>query len=171
LAKNRDYFIDHAAFNLPDEFVSRIGELDRCTFTDDVMVAFHKVNTLISEAEEYVWILSSQILMSTLPLLEEAVKRGTKFRLILPVALVPPPGFKPVPVIPNLIERRTLQKVDVVVVLSEKEARVAFPTNDGKMDHIGFGSTEKAAYLWCKDLFLHYWEKAQLGKPTGYPSS
>lgn len=170
LSKHREYFTSHIAVQLPDEFVERIGDLKNCTFTDDVMVAFHKVNTLIQEAQEHVWIISSQILMSTLPLLEEAVKRGVKFRLILPENLTPPPGFKPIPSVPNRIERRTLEKVDVIIVMSEKEARVAFPTKDEKMDHIGFGSTDKSAYSWCKDLFLYCWERAKIGRPEGYPT-
>jgi predicted transcriptional regulator len=133
------------------------------------MVAFHKVNTLIEEAGEYVWILSSQILMSTLSFLEAAVKRGVKFRLILPENLTPPPGFKPIPIIPNRIERRTLEHVDIVIVMSEKNARIAFPTEDDKMDHIGFGSTDEMSHKWCKDLFEYCWEKAKIGIPEGYP--
>jgi len=170
LCKHRIYFTSHKSFHLPDPFVSRIGELKNCTFTDDVMVAFHKVNTLIEEAEEYVWILSSQILMSTLSFLEAAVKRGVKFRLILPEDLVPPPGFKPIPIIPNRIERRTIERVDAVIVLSEKNARIAFPTTDDKMDHIGFGSKDEISHKWLKDLFEYYWEKAKTGAPEGYPN-
>ena len=120
-------------------------------------------------AKEFVWILSSQILMSTLSFLEAAVKRGVKFRLILPEDLIPPPGFKPIPIIPNRIERRTLERVDVVIVMSEKNARIAFPTAGYKMDHIGFGSTDEISHKWCKDLFEYYWEKAKIGVPEGYP--
>jgi len=168
ISKHRDYFITHTISRLPPEFVSRIGELINCTFTDDVMVAFHKVEELIQVAQEYVWILSNQILMSTLPFLEEAVKRGVRFRLMLPEDMTPPPGFKPIPAIP-LIERRTLQVVDVVIVISEKQARVAFMTIDEKMDHIGFGSMDESSHKWCRDLFLHYWGRAKPGRPKSYP--
>lgn len=169
ISKHRDYFTTHVISRLPHEFISRLGELVSCTFTDDVMVAFHSVETIIQNAREYVWILSDQILMSTLPFLEEAVKRGVKFRLILPEDLTPPPGFKPIPEIPNLIERRTLKSVDVIVTMSEKKARVAFPTID-RMDYIGFGSTDVSSHKWCRDLYIHYWERTKLGKPKSYPS-
>jgi predicted transcriptional regulator len=168
ISKHRDYFTTHTISHLPHEFINRIGDLLNCTFTDDVMVAFHSVENLIQAAQEYVWILSNQVLMSTLPFLEEAVKRGVKFRLILPKDMTPPPGFKPIPAIP-LIQRRTLQKVDVIIAMSEKQARVAFPTTDKSMDHIGFGSTDDRSHKWCKDLFLYYWERATPGKPKGYP--
>jgi predicted transcriptional regulator len=169
LCKNRNYFTTHRSSHPPEAFVSRIGELEECSFTDDVIVAFHKVNRLIEEAKEYVWIISSQILMSTLSYLEAAIKRGVKFRLILPEDLIPPPGFKPIPFIPNRIERRTLERVGIVIVMSEKIARIAFPTADDKMYHIGFGSTNETSYKWCKDLFEYYWKKANTGVPQGYP--
>jgi predicted transcriptional regulator len=169
LCKNRNYLTTHRSSHLPEAFVSRIGELKECSFTNDVMVAFHKVNRLIEKAEEYVWIISSQILMSTLSYLEDAIRRGVKFRLILPENLVPPPGFKPIPIIPNRIERRTLLRVDIVIVMSEKLARIAFPTADDKMDHIGFGSTNEISHKWCKGLFEYYWTKAKIGVPQGYP--
>jgi len=169
ISKHRDYFITHTIAHLPHEFISRIGNLMNCTFTDDVMVAFHRTENLIQEAQEYVWILSDQILMSTLPFLEKAVKRGVEFRLILPEDMIPPPGFKPIPPI-RLIERRTLKSVDVIITVSEKkEARVAFPTIDERMDYVGFGSTDESSHKWCRDLFLYYWERAKPGEPKGYP--
>lgn len=108
--------------------------------------------------------------MSTLPLLEQAVKRRGKFRLILPEDFTPPSDFKPIPVIPNLIERRTLERVDLIITMSEKRARIAFPAIE-RMDHIGFGSTDECSHKWCRDLFLHNWERAKTGIPKGYPPS
>ena len=58
------------------------------------MVAFHRVDNLIQSAREYMWILSSQILMSALPFLEEAVKRRVKSGLILPEDVTTPAGFQ-----------------------------------------------------------------------------
>ncbi len=169
LSKHREYLTTHTTYHLPDEFVNRIGDLVNCTFTDEVMVALHEVEKLIQEAQEYVWILSDQILMSTLPFLEQAIKRGAKFRLILPEDFIPPSDFKPIPTIPNLIERRTLKRVDLIITTSEKRARIAFPGIE-RMDHIGFGSTDESSHKWCRDLFLHYWERAKTGIPKGYPS-
>ena len=54
--------------------------------------------------------------------------------------------------------------------MSEKEARFAFPTIDESMDHTGFGSTDESAHKWCSDLFLYYWERAETGRPKGYPT-
>lgn len=160
----RDYFATHTLSRLPYEFIGRMGDLANCAFSDDVMVAFHSVESLIEEAKEYVWILSNQVLMSTMPLLEQAVKRGVKFQLIVPEDMVPPPGFKPLPEIPKLIERRILSRVDLIIAMSERQARLSFPTRDDKMDYIGFGSTDERGHKWCMDLFRHYWEEARHAK-------
>ncbi len=170
LSKYRDYFNSHNISQLPHEFISRIGELEACAFMDDIFATLHLADKVVAEAEEYVWIIGTQVLMSTMPLLEAAIKRGATFRLILPEDLVPPPDFKPLPYIPGRIERRILKKVDVTILLSEKEARVSFPSKDGKMDPSAFSSKESPAHKWCSDLFLYYWERAIPGRPKGYPS-
>jgi hypothetical protein len=54
------------------------------------MVAFSNVENTIQKAKEYIWILSDQILVSTLPHLQEALKRGDEFKLILSAAVEPP---------------------------------------------------------------------------------
>ena len=170
LSQHREYFTTHTTSHLPHEFVSRIGDLVNCTFEDDVMVAFHGVEHMIQEAQEHVWILSDQILMSTQPFLVKAVKRGVEFRLILPEDMTPPQGFKPTLTITKRGKMRTLKRVDVGLATSEKEGVVAFPTTDGRMDYLGFGLTDERSHKWCRDLFLYYWEKGKRGKPKGYPS-
>jgi predicted transcriptional regulator len=170
LSKHRTYFAAHDLSNFPSEFIARLGELKECTFTDDVMVAFSKAENLIEQAQEYVWVIGNQVLMSTLPFLEAAVKRGVQFRLILPEDLLPPPGFKPLPNIPNKIERRTLPQVTVIMTISEKEARIGFLATDGKLDPSAFESKDLQAHKYCKDLYLLNWEKAKTGRPKGYPA-
>jgi predicted transcriptional regulator len=170
LSLHREYFTTHTLSNLPEEYISRLGELKDCTFTDDIMLAFSKAEQLIAEAQEYVWIIGNQVLMSTLPYLEAAIKRGAQFRLMLPEDLVPPPGFKPLPTIPGRVERRTLKHVDVIMTISEKEARVGFLSRDGKLDPSAFESTDAKAQKWCKDLYSYLWENAKTGRPQGYPT-
>jgi len=169
LSKQREYFITHTTSHLPHEFVSRIGDLVNCTFEGDIMVAFHGVENIIQKAQEYVWILSDQILMSTRPPLLKAVKRGVEFRLMLPEDMTPPPDFKPTE-ITKLVKMKTLKRVDVGLVTSEKEGVVAFPTTDGSIDYLGFRLTDERSHKWCRDLFLYYWEMGEHGMPKGYPS-
>ena len=169
LSRHGEHFTTHTPSCLPHSFASRMGDLVNSTLTDDVMVAFHNVENRIREAEEYVWILSDQVLMSSLTLLVEALKRGAHFKIILPKDLTPPPGFVDHgeqqyferATMSNLMENRFLEKVDVAIVMSEKEAGVTFPTIDGRIDYgFGFVTTDKLGHDWCRDLFLYYWERA-----------
>lgn len=168
LSIHQDYFAKHNLSNLPEEFMARIGELQGSGFIDDVMVAFSQAENLISQADEYIWIIGNQVLMSTLPHLEVATKRGAQFRLILPENLVPPPGFKPLPTVPGKIERRTLKHVDFIMTVSEKQARVGFLSVDGKLDPSAFEAKTASAHKWCRDLYMHYWQIAQTGQPAKY---
>ena len=165
LANHSGYFKTHTPSSLPREFASRIGDLVKCGFSDNVMQSFGTAESLIKAAEEYIWIASDYVLSSSLPLLEDAVGRGLEFRTILPENLLlsafteshgPPFSSHG----QEHMEHRTLKKVDTILVLSEKEAVVTFPTIEGKMDYLGFWTTNELSHTWCKDLFRYYWETA-----------
>lgn len=169
LSKNRKYFQEHTLRYLPDEYAHRIGELMQCNFVDDIMITFHIVEKMINESQEYVWIISDQILMSTQPLLEKAVNRGVEFKLILPEIMTPPVDFQPLPEIDKVIKRKILDQVRAIVMVTEKKARISFPTLDEKLDHLGFQTNDEKARTWCKELYEFYWKKAKKGTPSGYP--
>ena len=171
LSKYRDYFNDHDLTKLPLAFHNRIGELKACTLAIDVFTSLAMVENVIREADEYLWMMSDQVLASTKPLIEELTKkRTTKTRLILPDELLTPPGFTPVPTVAGRNENKTLKQIDVSMVISEKEALLAFRFKDGKMDFRAFSVVEPLSLNWCKELYLYYWSKAIIGHPKGYPS-
>jgi len=161
LSDHSDYFADHTLSSIPEEFVLRIGELEGSEFTRDVMLAFRAAELTVETAERFIWIMSNQILVSTLDYLEEAVARGVEFRVILPEDVRPPPGFRPIPKELGRVERRSLSKVGVVLVVSEKSGQVAFPRVDGSFDYAGFRTTSPSGLKWCSDLFSHYWRTAK----------
>jgi predicted transcriptional regulator len=68
LSKHRDYFATHNLSTLPKEFSFNLASLKGSQLVDDVMVVFSNVEGMIQKAEEYIWILSNQVLVSTLPL-------------------------------------------------------------------------------------------------------
>ena len=137
-----------------------------------IFTSENRLKNMIQEAQECVWILSNQILMSTQPLIVQAVKRGVEFRLILPEEMTPPHDYKPTGLKTDLVKMRTLKRVDVAIAMSEKEAGICFPTTDGRIDFLGFGTpplTDDRSHKWFRDLFLYYWERAKSGVPKGIP--
>jgi predicted transcriptional regulator len=174
LSQHREYFLMHTLAAIPKEFSYSLASLNGCQLVDDVMVAFSNVENMIQKAEEYIWILSNQILVSTLPHLEESLKRGVEFKLILPKMVSPPkdalermsnPIFLQA-VKSGKLENRFLEKIDVLICLSEKEvAALGFLNAEGNMDYHGFHSTDELSFRWTKALYSHYWNMATRLEP------
>jgi predicted transcriptional regulator len=164
ISEHRDYFMGHDLSRIPREFISRIGELSAGNLVTDVMTGFRRAEIILQEAREYMWILSDQVLMSTIPIIEERVKGGVECRSILPENLIPPPRFEPpkfntVPV--RMHQLRSIAKVEAVIVMTERDAIFNLPDLRGKMDYTGFVSKDPEFHKWAKDLYLYYWEKAE----------
>src|SRR4030066_485289 len=139
--KNRKYFAAHTLRDLPQEFRDSIGMLDGSEYASDVMLAFHNVEKMIANAEEHVWILTNQVLASTIPYLTQAVERGTEFKLLMPKDYIPLESVREIvsnPVFEKAarvrkLDCRFLGKVGAFICLSEKEvAAIGFPNIEGK---------------------------------------
>ncbi len=53
-----------------------------------------------------------------------------------------------------------VERLDIYLQVSEKEAIAAFPLMDGTFDHLGFIARDRRSHKWCKDLFQYYWERS-----------
>ncbi len=166
LSKHKNYFQTHKSSHLPDQFVNRIGELNKCTFTDDIMVAFQEGEDLFQQAQEYIWGLSDHAIPSTPPSITTAMKRGVNVKLLFQENTTFPAGYEPIPFIPNRIERKILNQIDLEIWISEKKGLISFPTVNGSMDNIGFIAKDETSTNWLRDLFEYYWKKAKTGTPA-----
>jgi predicted transcriptional regulator len=174
LFKNREYLTAHVLTELPAQFRASLGVLESCELVNDVMVAFRNVENMIAKAEQFVWILTNQVLASTIPYLAQAVERGTKFRLIMPKDYIPSDDMRELVSNPAFekasrakeLESRFLDEVNVFLCLSDKEVAVlSFPNLEGKLDYIGFKSKNESVVDWTKALYTFYWEKATSNLP------
>jgi predicted transcriptional regulator len=165
ISKQRRYFLEHVVSRLPHEFISRIGELSAGILDTDVMVNIHRSEIMYQEAQEYIWLLADQILMSGVPIVEERVKHGVEVRAILPENIIPPPDYKR-PQLDMVAARRYkgrfIGKVEAIIVMTERKAIFCLPDLSGKMDYTGFFSDDPRFHKWCRELYLYYWDK---GKP------
>ena len=63
----------------------------------------------------------------------------------------------------KLLEIRYVDRVDVYLIMSEKEvAGITFRTVDGGFDHMHFSGSDSRFHGWCKDLFEYYWARSSL---------
>jgi predicted transcriptional regulator len=176
ISKHRDYFTSHSLTHLPIEFKSRVGELADSTYTDDVLVFFHNVAMTIQRAEEHIWLILDQFIMSHVAYAKDAIERHVNMKTIEPREWIAPVEFYRIRekdeewVAParqkGLLQNKTLEKIEIYLFITEKEAAFAFPVLDGSFDHRGFISKNKQVIKWCRDMFNYYWERAEpLHKP------
>ena len=169
-SKHREYFVSHVLNDLPDKFVSRMGELRECTLNLDVMVSIHRIQKILQDAEDYVWNLNLPYIASAFPYIKNIFERGVEGRFLHGEDLQLPDEMRGERErVFNDDEVRSLKatglykerliEAGLVSYISEKEvALLCFPEADGRFDYMGFTTTDPDALEWCRDVFLHYWE-------------
>lgn len=159
VSENRPYFLEHDISRLPYTFKNRISELSNYTFNKDTVIVFGHARDMILNAQEYIWLHSYQQLIWNAKIVVEKIRQGVDFRFILPVDYEKPEDFKP----DITIEKRTryLEKVDLRILITDKEASLSFPDKNGQIDYASFMSSDPVFRRWCRDLYLHYWENAK----------
>ena len=171
LSENAEYLKTHDLNRVPHEYIMRIGELANSTYVGDVMKMFHRSEQIISEAEEYIWIISDQILMSSLKHTEKALEQGVKHRFLGPRDIEPPKEFYTEAVKRGILgtEGKTahkfMEKIGLLITLTEKEVQFTFPSLDGSFDYMGFESNDPKTLKWCKEIYEYYWDSSNITVP------
>jgi predicted transcriptional regulator len=170
LCKNQSFLQSRILSELPAEFEAGIGALKNATLVKEVTTTIYNVEKMISEADEYILALVDQLLARAVELSVEAVQRGVELqKIVLRNAVIPPDVIKLAsnPVFEQAarakkLESRYLDKVDVTILMSEKElAILAFPNLRGEFDFMGFHSKDERVLNWSKALFSYYWRQAK----------
>ena len=174
VAEHRGYFNGHSLDVHPQGLVARIGELGAGKLTGNAMVTFGLVENIMRDAEEYILMIHDQYLLSILPLLVSAMKRGVKLRTVELESRGERRNLNPER--PGYISQededffiqswdeknsqsRFTEDIHVFLYINEKEAVIAFPHAEGGFDYLGFSSTDPAFHKYCVDTFDHYWEQ------------
>jgi predicted transcriptional regulator len=174
VSKHEDYFATHHLGNLPEAFVSRMGELMDSTYLDDVMVMVHSTENILREAEDYVLNINMPYIASVFPHIRDAYERGVKGRFIHTEKLKLPPSMMDVREkafddedaikirAAGIQEERLIDDVDLILYMNEREVGIlAFPELTGRYDFAGFTSTDERTHRYCRELFEHHWQRAE----------
>jgi predicted transcriptional regulator len=173
LSEHSEYFSTHTLRDIPGELTDRLGALVNAEQPREIMSTLSTVEDMMAEAEEYVLTIADSILMSYISLELESVMRGVKNRTINQRGLQNSPELETVlrrekvvlaaAGVSKFLEERWLDRVDVYLVMSEREvAGITFRTNDGGFDHMHFSGSDPRFHGWCKDLFEYYWARSSL---------
>jgi predicted transcriptional regulator len=156
--KYDDYFLTHDLERIPLPFVNRLGELSQSTLVSDLNEDLTRWEALIRGAKDHVWVMTPRAMGHLSRVMADKLIEGVKLRSIFcenvrEVKANLPSGKN--------VERKLLQVVPVIMIISEKEAAVSFPRIDGNVDFPSFFGSDSAFLKWVNDFYLHYWEQAK----------
>ena len=153
VSKNRAFFLSHDVSNIPIPFVNRFGELVSSSFEVDAVKVIARVTNILNEADEFIWSHSYHILPSHIPILEKKVGEGVEFKGIYLN------DFETSSQIASNI--RSVEKIELRILVTEKEAMTGFLSSSGQPDYSAFFSFDPMFINWCKELFQYYWGKTR----------
>ncbi len=160
--KHDDYFLNHDLTRIPLPFVNRLGELSQGTLVADLIVDLARWEALLTAAKDHIWVMTPRAMGHLTRISAVKLSEGVKIRSIMNEenreAKVSLPSSKNV-------ERKLVQEVPLIMIISEKEASVSFPSMraDGTADFASsFFGIDPTFLRWANDLFLYYWEKAKI---------
>ncbi len=151
-SSSREYFLNHDASVLPRQFIGRLGDLGGCVYQGDVITNLAYDEEMMKSADKYVWAMADQFHYSARSIVVEKKKSGVELRTILPETVVPPPGFVPA----EGVARRLLPRVDLHLIVTDKEANFGLAYADGRMDYGMFVGKDERFRGWCHDLFQYF---------------
>ena len=180
LSRNKEYFSEHTlGKDTPMKFIQRIGALNNSELVEGMVAVIERLKQrLYKESSEYIYGMLPQIPLDLIEALIPRIKGdGIKFHYILPQKAIVPrkriellknsgfyellekkKGQKENQVAEGAIERRMINKIDVAIVLNEKQAATMFPTLKGNIDmNSMFYSIDPLFHEWCLDYFRYCW--------------
>lgn len=176
LSNNKNYFSDHVLGNIPIKFIQRIGALSEGKFISGIVRVIESWKRLYNESNEYIYGILPQIPLELIQTVIPKIKNeGIKFNYILPKNAIVPKirsdmqkssGYTEL-LKQGIIERKMIDKVDVAVILNEKQATVMFPTIKGETDmncmflSNDLRSNDGLFHEWCLDFFKYCWHNSK----------
>ena len=152
----KQYFMVHDVFRLPNQFITRLGELSKGKLCTEIAETVNGIEHIMQSSEDYVFVITDQVMGVHDKVMEEKLSKGIKFRALIHERLVDPSH---VDAVGADVERRVLSSIPGLFTLSEKEAFFAFLSMDGRVDGTGFFGSDPLFLKWAKDFFLYYWEQ------------
>jgi predicted transcriptional regulator len=158
ILKNADFFLEHDVSLLPYEFVNRLGELSNADCCKEAMSNMNRARKIVLEAEKSLWAMGEQVDSSHIQPTNDKMSKGLEFKFIMQKNLAKEFKNSQAEILKG---SRYLERIDVSLLVSEKEASVLFRRHSGVMDYVGLFGTDEKFRKWCTDLFMYYWERAE----------
>ena len=170
LAKNNQFFQTHSMGNLEQKFIRRIGDLKNSVYVTGMGPVLETLKRITKGAERTIYLSSTQYPLDTARVVVEKANQNISIRYIFDhYTTVPQKEREELlkntswrkHISEGIVKRKMVEKLDICLTSTEKEAIVFFPDLKGNNDMIsGFFSTDPVFLGWCEDYYEHVWKNA-----------
>ena len=171
VSENKKYFENHDFGDLPVKFLHRIGELYEQKHIKGFVRVLEKWKEVHNNATKYIYNILTEVPYSKdiIDIVEEKLNNKIKIHSIFAENAIVPEERKTIFKIKNfnkfikeeMLVRKMIKKVSVVLLLNEKESCIIFPNQSGEPDMSEmFYSSDPQFHEWCLDYFDHFWKNS-----------
>lgn len=171
ISENEKYFETHNFGKLPTKFRERIGDLYDQKHIKGIVRVLEKWRQIHNNAEEYICNVLTEVPYSKeiIDVVEEKLNQKIGIKSVFDENAIIPEERKTKFEKKNfnkfvkeeLLQRRMIEDVSVIVLLNEQESCVMFPNQTGDPDMTEmFYSKDSQFHEWCRDYFEYCWKNS-----------
>ena len=171
LIENKKYFETHSFGDMPSKFQYRIGQLYKQKRIKGFVRVLEKWKEVHNNSSEYINNILTEVPYSKeiIDIVEEKLNKKIKIQTIFAENVIVPEERKTIFKIKKfnrftkeeLLLRRMIKKVSIVLLLNEKESCIIFPDQNGEPDmREMFSSEDPKFHEWCLDYFEYCWKNS-----------
>lgn len=171
ISENEKYFETHNFGKLPLKFRERIGDLYDQKHIKGIVRVLEKWNQIHKNADKYICNVLTEVPYSQeiIDIVEEKLNQKISIKSVFDENAIIPEERKTKFEKKNfnkfvkaeLLQRRMVDDVSVVVLFNEQESCVIFPNQTGEPDMTEmFYSKDSLFHEWCEDYFEYCWKNS-----------
>jgi predicted transcriptional regulator len=171
ISENKKYFESHDFGDLPIKFQHRLGELYEQKHIKGFVRVLEQWKKIHNNASQYIFNILTEVPYSKdiIDIVENKLNKKIKIHTIFAENAIIPDERETIFKIKNfnkfikedLLVRKMIKQVSIVVLLNEKESCILFPNENGEPDMSEmFYSNDPQFHEWCLDYFEHYWKNS-----------
>jgi predicted transcriptional regulator len=159
VSKFREFFLEHDASLVPQEYRARFGELSGAKMTTSTVETINLVTDMFEGAEKKI---DASVLGMRLHLdiATRRLQEGLKVRWLMDESFLTKAksiygSAKQLP------EMRWTPRIIGHINVTDKVGMLTLRRNDGTMSYFAFYGEDASIVKWANDMFTHEWEKAK----------
>ncbi len=159
LTEHYEYFLNHNALVVPQEVFS-IDYLARGGISRGTLENASLIRDISVEADEYVHLISPEIMRSLVDVNVEKMDSGVKFKFVYPTGITIPEEY--LERVGKGCQIRLLERVPLAIKMNEKFGGLSLPNPTGELDYDAVLVGEDISFrTWLGTVFDYFWRAAR----------